>query len=269
MSAEEKVRLDGRVAVVTGAAQGLGEATAKLMSELGARVVLLDIDGDRCSAVAEAINAAGGEAHSVRTDIADESSVEAAAEFTRSNVGVPEVLVNNAAIVTWSPLEQLELVEWDRVIRINLTGTFLCVQQFGRPMLEQGRGSIVNVASVAASTPESGAGAYSATKAGVEILSRQIAVEWGPRGIRANTVSPGVINGGQAADFVAVPKSLARRKLMIPSGRIAEAEEIAWAIAFLATDASSFVNGQNVEVDGGMMQMMLRVLPHPGIFDEI
>jgi NAD(P)-dependent dehydrogenase (short-subunit alcohol dehydrogenase family) len=132
-------------------------------------------------------------------------------------------------------------------------------------MLEQGSGSIVNVASVAASLPEPRAGAYSSTKAAIRLLAEQTAVEWGPRGIRANTLSPGMMHTPMAERFLSVPEALERRKEMVASRRIGRPEEVADVVAFLISDASSYVNGQNIEVDGGMTRMLIELLPRPGV----
>ncbi len=261
--------LDGRIAVVTGGAGGIGRATCRALAAAGARIVVLDIDAAACHEVAAELTDQGVEALAVVADVAKPDDVEAASRETAAAFGGCDVLVNNAAILTWFGLEELDVTEWERVLSINLTGAFLCMQRFGRQMLAQGRGSIINVASVAASSPEIGAGSYASAKAGLTMLTRQAAVEWGPRGVRVNAVSPGVIDTGQASQFLQDAASVRRRKRMIPLGRFGDPREVARVIAFLAGDASSYVNGQNVEVDGGLMQMMLRVLPHPGIAEEI
>jgi NAD(P)-dependent dehydrogenase (short-subunit alcohol dehydrogenase family) len=260
--------LRGRVAVVTGGAAGIGRATCWAFAAAGARIVVLDRDAVGCHEAAEELRRRGAEALAVVADVANKDDVEAASRETTAAFGGCDVLVNNAAIVTWFGLEELDVTEWERVLSINLTGAFLCMQLFGRQMLIRGRGSIVNVASVAASSPEVGAGAYAPAKAGLAMLTRQAAVEWGPRGVRVNAVSPGV-DTGQASQFLQDAASVRRRKRMIPLGRFGNPDEVARIITFFASDASSYVNGQNVEVDGGLMQMMLRVLPHPGIAEEI
>ena len=261
--------LRGRVAVVTGGAAGIGRATCQAFAAAGARVVVLDRDAAACHEATEELRRGGADALAVVADVAKRDDVEAASQETAVAFGGCDVLVNNAAVLTWFGLEDLDVAEWERVLSINLTGAFLCMQHFGRQMLTRRRGSIVNVASVAASSPEIGAGAYAPAKAGLAMLTRQAAVEWGPRGVRVNTVSPGVIDTGQASQFLEDASSVRRRKRMIPLGRFGDAGEVARIITFLSSDASSYVNGQNVEVDGGLMQMMLRVLPHPGIAEEI
>jgi len=259
---------EGRVAVVTGAARGIGLATASRMADGGAVVFAVDVDEQTLRrAVAEA---ARDRVIAAPCDVSDEEQVSTLVARVERERGRCDILVNNAGIIEWGGLEDLDLASWDRTLRHNLTSSFLCARGFGRLMLDAGSGSIVNVASVAAKVPEALAGSYSASKAGMEILARQIAVEWGPRGIRANTVSPGITKSPMAQGFLDDRTSAARRKRMIASRRFAAPEEMAEVIAFLAGDRSSFVNGQNLEVDGGMTQMLLRLLPHPGVpgFDE-
>lgn len=258
-------RLDGRVAVVTGGGRGIGEATARILSSLGARTVVLDIDGATAESVATSLVDGGAEALALECDVADESAVIAAADAVVERFGTVDVLVNNAGVISWTPLERLPVEEWDRVCNVNLRGVLLCTKYFGIPMLEQRSGSIINISSVAGTVPEPNAGAYAATKAGIICLGRQVAVEWGSRGIRCNTVSPGIIQTPMSAAFMADPDALARRKEMVASQRIGTADELGQTVAFLATDASSFVNGQNIEVDGGMMQMFIKLLPRPGV----
>lgn len=258
-------RLDGKVVAVTGAAQGLGETFAVRAAELGARVALLDINGDACEQLAERLRATGAQAEAIACDVTDEAAVQAAAERSAASLGPCDALVNNAGIISWSPLEDLDVDEWERVMRVNVTGVFLATKHFGRQMIEQRRGSVVNIASVAGTEAEPRSGAYAASKAAVIMMSKQVAVEWGPYGIRGNTISPGMMQTPMAERFLSVPEALKRRKEMVASRRIGRPEEVADAIAFLASDASSYVNGQNLEVDGGMMRMMIELLPRPGV----
>jgi NAD(P)-dependent dehydrogenase (short-subunit alcohol dehydrogenase family) len=257
--------LRDKVAVVTGAGRGLGAASATRLAELGAHAVLLDVDVDGLAATTAGLSERGLAATGIECDVSDEAAVADAVAAVRRDHGRCDVLVNNAGIIEWSPFEGLDRAGWDRTLAVNLTSCFLCARGFGALMLERGAGSIVNVASVAGSAPEALAGAYSASKAGVIMLARQLAVEWGPRGLRANAISPGIFAAPMAADFNDDPDSLRRREAIVPSRRIGAPEELAAVVAFLASDASSFVNGQNLEVDGGMMQTLIRLLPHPGV----
>jgi NAD(P)-dependent dehydrogenase (short-subunit alcohol dehydrogenase family) len=262
---DPRLDLDGRVAVVTGAARGIGASTAAYLAQRGARVLMLDIDAEPLRATEAELQGRGLAVRASVCDVADEDAVAAEAARLSEEEGRCDGLVNNAGIIEWGELRSLELASWERVLRSNLTSCFLCSRAFGRLMLERESGSIVNVASVAGTAPESGAGSYSAAKAGAIILAKQIAVEWGPRGIRANTVSPGIISAPMSQGFLADPDSLAQRIRMVASEKIGEQDDIAGLVSFLLSDAASFINGQNIEVDGGMMQMLLKLLPHPGV----
>lgn len=257
--------LEGRVAVVTGAAHGIGAATAAYLAARGTRVLLLDRDAETLAATEQELLAAGLPIRAAVCDVAVEAEVEREVERLRAEEGRCDGLVNNAAAIEWNELRTLDLEAWDRILRNNLTSCFLCARGFGRLMLERGHGSIVNVASVAGSAPEAGAGSYSAAKAGAIMLARQLAVEWGPRGVRANAVSPGIIAAPMSQGFLADPDSLRQRLAMIASEKIGETDHIAALVAFLISDAAGYINGQNIEVDGGMMQMLLKLLPHPGV----
>jgi len=224
---------------------------------------VLDVDGVRAGAVAEEV---GGLA--LVADVTSPSSVRAAAEAVRQTHGRCDVLVNNAGVVMFERLEDVAPEAWDAMVAVNLRGPFLCIQAFGALMRAQGSGSIVNVASVAGSAPQAFSGPYSATKAGVEILARQVAVEWGRHGIRANSVSPGIMRTPMAEGFLADPDVRRARERSVAQRRIGHPAEVASVIAFLASDAASYVTGQNLVVDGGLLQMVVRLLPRPGTVQD-
>ena len=257
--------LSGKVSVITGGAQGIGEVAAHVFAGLGSKVEILDVQPEVGETVAAAIRADGGEAIYVNCDVASEDAVTAAASLVQKKLGPTDVLVNNAGVISWTPIEDLPLEEWERVCAINLRGVFLCAKHFGRQMLAKGSGSVIGVSSVAGTVPEPAAGAYAATKAGVIVFARQLAVEWGSRGVRSNCVSPGMVMTPMSARFMTDTDALEKRRSMTASRRIGQAHEAAALMAFLASDASSYVNGQNIEVDGGLMQMMIRLLPRPGV----
>jgi len=256
--------LDGRVIVVTGAGQGLGATTARLLAELGATVAAIDIEIDGVRRVTDQITEELGQALAIECDVSDEASVEAAAATVVKEFGRIDGLVNNAGIIRWGRLETLAVDDWDALVSVNLRGTFLCTKHFGGTMVEQESGSIVNISSVAGGAPQPNCGAYSPTKAAVAMLARQVAVEWGPLNIRTNSVSPGIMETPMADVFHRDPSSREKRISMIPNRRFSDPREVAAVIAWLIGDGSSFVNGQNIEVDGGMMQTFLSLLPRPG-----
>lgn len=258
--------LERKVIAITGAGRGLGGSIARICVGYGAAVALLDRDESAAKELADELTGTGAAAIAVACDVAVESEVADAVAAVQSQLGTCDGLVNNAGILQFTPLEDLPVAEWDDVMAVNLRGMFLCTKHFGKVMLDKGTGSIVNIASVAGTIPEYLGGAYSASKAGGIMLARQTAVEWGTRGVRANAVSPGIMQTPMAQQFLNDAESYARRVEMVAQGRIGAADEVAEVIAFLLSDRSSYVTAQNIEVDGGMMQMLVKLLPHPGAY---
>ncbi|APA84673.1 SDR family oxidoreductase [Paraburkholderia sprentiae WSM5005] len=256
--------LEGSVCVVSGAAGGIGSAIVQALGDAGARVALLDRDEKKCGDVAQALNASGVEALALACDIGDIDSVRGAVSEVEARFGVADVLVNNAGLLRPGGIEEIGLDAWNAMLRVNLTGYMLCSQQFGQPMLKRGAGAIVHVASVAAHHPQTYSGAYSASKAGVTMLSKQIAAEWGPRGIRSNTVCPGMIRTPLSAAFYEHGDIERRRSAMTASRRIGEPDDIADVVAFLASERAAYVNGTEVVVDGGFESMLMDLVPRPG-----
>ena len=252
----DRQRLDGCVAVVTGAAGGIGSAIVERLAELGASVALLDLP--HAVAALEKV-AQGLPTRSIvaACDIADAESVAAAAASVLRGLGACSVLVNNAGVLgAHASLEGLSLESWDRMMAINLRGPFLCTQAFGAQMLKRGGGSIVNIGSIAAAKPNASP-AYSVGKAGVLALTRHTAVEWGPRGVRTNAVSPGFIQTPLSAMHYQSAESLQWRTGLVPVRRLGTPSDIADAVAYLASDAASFINGQDLVVDGGFLETTL------------
>jgi NAD(P)-dependent dehydrogenase (short-subunit alcohol dehydrogenase family) len=249
MSSFSAHALAGRAAVVTGAGGGLGAAIMSQLGSMGAHVVALDLD--------EVAIDLPGEHLSLACDITSAAAVSAAARTVSQRFGGCHVLVNNAAVLPSPvPLEDTSEELWGHVLDVNLTGAFLCCRHFGAQMLEAAQGSIVNVASIAASVPN-GMGAYSVSKAALLALTRQLAVEWGPRGLRANAVSPGLVRTPMSEPQYVNPTHHAARRAMVASRRIGVPAEVASVVAFLACDASAYVNGQEVIVDGGFLHTSL------------
>lgn len=256
--------LADRICVVTGAGSGIGAAIAEGLSAAGARVAIVDRDAAAAERVASTLVARGGSALPVTCDIADEAAVEIAAERVRAALGPCEVLVNNAGLLRPGGLDSVTLAEWNAVLAVNLGGYLLCSRAFGRDMLARGRGSIVHVASISARHPQTGSGAYSASKAGVLLMSKQMAAEWGPRGVRSNAILPGMIRTTLSASFYEEPGFEARRARATASRRIGEPVDIANPALFLASDRSAYVNGAELVVDGGLDCMLMDGVPRPG-----
>lgn len=248
-------RLAGKVALITGAASGIGRESALRFAREGAQVVVADLDAKAGEGVAAEIAAAGGAAIAVRCDVARGDDVRAAVETAERRFGALHVLFNNAGIFPaqdGSPVDTPEDV-FDLVMNVNLKGVFLGCKHGIPALLRAGGGSIINTASfVAVMGAATSQIAYTASKGGVLAMTREIAVEYARQGIRANSLCPGPVNTPLLAEFLAAPAARARRFVHIPMGRLAEATEIADAALFLASDESSFVTGSTFLVDGGI-----------------
>ena len=248
-------RLEGRTAFITGGASGIGREAVALFAAEGAAVVVADRDEARGAETVAAVERAGGRAHFTAVDVSRAADVEAAVATAERVYGALHVLFNNAGIFPGgdgSPVDTSEEV-WDRVMSVNLKGVFLGCK-YGIPALERsGGGSIINTASfvavVGAATSQI---AYTASKGGVLALTREIAVEYARRGIRANALCPGPVDTPLLANLLADPAARARRMVHVPMGRLAETSEIARAALFLASDDSAYVNGTTFLVDGGI-----------------
>jgi len=241
------VELDGRVAVITGGASGIGAATARRFAAEGATVAVIDRDPAGAEAVADEI---GGRA--VALDVRDGDAVEHAVSQIVGALGRVDVLVNNAGTGDLRPLHTVDDKVWHRLIDVNLTGTFNATRSVVPHMLEAGRGTIVNNASLSGLMPTRNEAAYSAAKAGVIALTKSGALEYGPT-VRVNCVAPGHVRTPLTVVWEQVPEAFEPIAAAIPLGRIGEADEVAEVILFLASDRSSYVTGQTVVVDGGAM----------------
>jgi NAD(P)-dependent dehydrogenase (short-subunit alcohol dehydrogenase family) len=259
--------LSGRVCVVTGGGGGIGRAVASSLARAGAVVAAIDLDERGLEVTGAELHKLGRSHVVARCDTSSAESVTAASEAIEKSLGPCNVLINTAAILRPGALENLSLAEWNTVLSINLTGYFLCAQIFGRHMRKLGGGSLVHVASIAGSHAQGQSGAYSVSKAGVIMLSRQLASEWGPHGIRSNVVSPGMVITPMSQSFYDTPGVTERRTAVVPARRIGMPQDIADAILFLASDRSSYVNGEEITVDGGYANMLMNLVPRPG-FEE-
>ncbi len=236
----------GDAVAVTGAGRGIGRAIACLLAGRGARVAVVDvIDGEE---TVELCAEAGGEARFFRCDVSDEAAVESMAGAVAEAFGVPFGLVNDAGVFPRFSILETPLVEWNRALAVNLTGTFLCSKAFASKMVEAGRGAIVNISSGAALSPNRNAAAYCASKAGIVALTRSLAMELGPN-IRANTVLPGVTETDMPLAATNIDE-LRGRGSQIPLGRIGAVEDIARAVGFLLSAEASYISGQGISVNG-------------------
>lgn len=239
--------LQGKVALVTGGASGIGAAIAETFAGKGAQVAVVDLDQDAADAKAAEL---GDDSFSHRCDVSDPASVQSAVDAVVSKYGRVDVLVNSAGVAILAPAEDLEVGAFDLTINVNLKGTFLVCQAVGRHMLAAGSGTIINLASQAASVALDQHVAYCASKFGVVGLSKVLASEWAGRGVTVNTISPTVVLTELGRLAWAGPKGDAL-KAQIPTGRFALPEEIAATALFLASDASNMINGADIIVDGG------------------
>jgi 3-oxoacyl-[acyl-carrier protein] reductase len=244
----------GKTAIVTGAATGIGRATAQLLAARGARVVAAGLQPKELEATVEEIVAGGGEAVAVAADVSDPAAIATVAERARAAFGGTDVLVNNAAIYPIGPWHEADAAQWDAVFATNVRGYFLMAQAVRPQMLERGGGAIVNLASVTFYWGEAGLVSYVASKGAVIGFTRALAREAGPEGIRVNAVAPGAFPTAATA-IHADQDALWRGVLEAQSiKRRGEVEDVARAIAFFAGDDSRFVTGQTLLVDGGWMR---------------
>jgi NAD(P)-dependent dehydrogenase (short-subunit alcohol dehydrogenase family) len=248
-------RLDGKVAVITGAGNGMGRCAAELFATEGARVVVADFDEGLGAATVDAIGATGGDAAFVKVDVADNDRVAAMVRFAVERFGGLHVLYNNAGIFPADDGGVTETPEatWERVMAVNLKGVWLGCKHGVPAMVDSGGGSIINVASfvalVGAATAQI---AYTASKGGVLSMTREIAVEYARQGVRANSLCPGPIATPMLEELMSDPARRQRRMVHIPMGRLGQAEELAKAALFLASDDSSYMTGAQLVVDGGI-----------------
>ena len=245
------LNLDGRVALVTGAARGIGAATALALAEAGARVALVDRDGEGIERTADAIGRAGSDALAIPADVTDAPAMERAVDAVVAEWGRLDVLVNNAGIVRDATLGKVSDDDWEATLDVNLRGTMIGTRAALRPMRAAGTGRILSATSVVARMGNYGQTAYAASKGGIIGMTRAWARELGPLGITANAVAPGFIDTDMSRG---VPEKVLSGLLKrTAAGRLGRPEEVAAVYVFLASDLASFINGAVVGVDGGLL----------------
>ena len=238
-------QVEGKIAIVTGAGQGLGAESARTLARHGARVLLCDINAETCRAVAAEIGAA---AAAFRLDVTDDYQWGAAVQCCQDTFGPPDILVNNAGIARFSPLEDTSLDLFNATMAVNATGVFLGMRAVFEPMRRNGGGSIVNISSANGFIASDEVGAYVASKFAVRGLTRSAAFEWGRHGIRVNSVCPGMIKTA-----LVIEEEEAHTRHITALGRIGQPREIADAVLFLASDQSNYATGADFLIDGGIL----------------
>ena len=250
-------RLDGTVAIITGSGSGIGKAVALLFAREGARVVVCDIDVERGAGVRGEIVKEGGEAAFVRADVSRSNEVAKLVRQTVERYGRIDILVNNAGMASLGTVLDISDGEWDRVLSVNLKGAFLCSKHAVPEMIREGGGVIVNVASVIGLVGGRGEAAYCASKGGLIALTKAMALDFAEDNVRVNCICPGSVRTPMR-EIVMAGKSPEERRaaeLRIPIGRVADPEEIARTVLFLASDESSYVTGSTLVVDGGWVAL--------------
>jgi NAD(P)-dependent dehydrogenase (short-subunit alcohol dehydrogenase family) len=242
----------GEVVVVTGGGRGLGRTIAQGFVDAGATVAIIGRDAARLAEAAVEMAAGEGRVFAYAADVADDTAMIAVAARIHAELGAADVLVNNAGINPWyRKAEHTSMEEWRAIIDVNLTATFHCCQLFGRAMLERQKGSIIGISSVAGHVGLARSAAYNATKGGLELLTKSLAIDWADRGVRVNTVAPGYFESDLTAGMQANEALAGKVVGHTPLGRFGKPEELVGACLFLGSPAASYVTGQSIRVDGG------------------
>jgi NAD(P)-dependent dehydrogenase (short-subunit alcohol dehydrogenase family) len=250
---DNPMNLTGKIALVTGAGQGIGLAIARTLAQAGADIVIAEFNPETGQQAVKEIESLGRKAQFIQTDVRDIASVKQMSATALSAFGTVDILVNNAGIAKNTPAEEVSDEEWLNVININLNGVFWCCRAVGQHMLSRGKGAIVNIASMSGSIvnkPQPQA-AYNVSKAGVIMLTKSLAAEWAGRGVRVNSVSPGYIGTDMTKRGMSNREWSETWLAMTPMGHIGEPVDVANAVWYLASDAAKFATGTDLIVDGG------------------
>ncbi|RJX76359.1 glucose 1-dehydrogenase [Pseudomonas sp. LS-2] len=252
MAVLESFRLDGRTALITGSSAGIGLAIARGLAEAGARVVLNGRTADTLQSAAAVLAAEGHDVHAQCFDVTDSAAVSAAVQDIEQRVGPLEILVNNAGIQRRGPLADFNEADWHELMRSNLDSAFFVGQAVARCMIPRGRGRIINICSVQSELGRPGIAPYTASKGALKMLTKGMAIDWGPHGLNVNGIGPGYFKTELNAALVANPEFSDWLVQRTPSRRWGEVSELKGAAVFLASDAASFVNGHILYVDGAI-----------------
>ena len=253
----------GSWVVITGAGRGIGATIARHAARSGSCVALWDLD---LSSAQEVAGQLGENAVADQVDVTDEDSVQLA--FDRLPE-VPAAVVNNAGIVRFGPLLELSVEHWEQALRVNLTGSFIVSRSAARLMAAANGGSIVNIASINGLSAAPFSGSYSASKAGIVMMSQQMALEWAPYGIRVNTVAPGLIDAGMSEPIYDDPQVRQLRQQRVPLEKLGSADDVARAVLYFLSEQADYVTGQTLAVDGGISIAALRALARPASVDSV
>jgi len=243
-----------KLALVTGAGNGIGAAIATAAQSAGYRVAVMDANADAARAMAAQL----GDAVALPCDVTDEKAVDQALATLGA---VADLLVNNAGIVKFGYLLDISVDDFRRVLDVDLVGAYILSRAVGRGMRERGSGNIVSISSINAITPSLGTNAYAAAKGGLVVMTKLLALELGPHGVRVNSVSPGFVDGGMSTAVFANAKTRELRTKAVPLRRLGSVEDIANAVMFLASDEATYIHGQDLGVDGGLVHSLLSQIP--------
>ncbi|MEX2738337.1 MAG: SDR family NAD(P)-dependent oxidoreductase [Candidatus Wukongarchaeota archaeon] len=245
----EMFDLTGKVAIVTGASRGLGRGMAIGLAKAGANVVVTDILDTK--ETVDEVKKLGREALGIKVNVTKKSDVEAMVQQTLEKFGMVDILVNNAGILRIEPTEDMKEEDWDKVLAINLKGQFLCAREVGKHMIKQKSGKIINMSSIAGKFGNPQSAAYNASKAGVILLTKTLAIDWGKHNIQVNAICPGAFYTPMTEESFKDENLVQMIKTSVPLGRYGEPEDLVGTVIYLASEASNYVTGHALVVDGG------------------